>query len=438
MVILMKYILKNTSYDIYLIFLGTLAFFSFVGKFDEYILLAYIGIAFLLVIAKKGIFYIIPIPIFMTMSMTSLRNDPKSIIIYGVIFIIIFLIDSIRNRKFTRVGYLFIPFVIYIILSIITSVNSPDGLATAIGFALCVVMAFIYLYFLNTLEPGEENYIKLSKMVMYLAVLVSVQMLYQVVGQGELAIEFVSKRRINLEWENLNLIIYVNLISIPFIGYLISKYKVKLPYMILSLIVILGIILTLSRSSILTVGVYVVVLLPLIFFLEKDKMSLIIQALFAFLVVVIGVYYLEQQSIISDIIKAIIRRDWTNAENRTELLVVAIEQFKLHPLLGSGGLYSSSVHLIELGPLNYHNTFAQASSLGILGLLAFIFLFFRKTKLIMLSKSSFKWFALIMIYITAFVNGMFQPMYFYTTYMIYIIMVLCVVEVNIKGSIKGM
>ncbi len=298
-------------------------------------------------------------------------------------------------------------------------------------------MAFIYVYFLNTLKPGEDNYIRISKMFMYLAVLVTAQMLYQVFSQGDLAIEFVSRRRINLEWENLNIIIYVNLVSIPFIGYLITKYKVKLPYILLGLVVVLGIILTLSRSSLLTVGIYGVVLIPLVFYFDKDKMNLIIQSLFGVLVIMIGIYYVEQQGVISDIISAIISRDWTNTENRTELLVVAFEQFKLHPLLGSGGLYSSSIHLQHIGPLNYHNTFAQASSLGLFGLLAFGFLFFRKTKLIMLSKCSFRWFALVMIYITAFVNGMFQPMYFYTTYMIYLIMVLAVIEVNIKGPIKG-
>ena len=58
MVISMKNVMKNISYDIYLIFLGTLAFFSFIGKIDDYILLIYIGIAFLLVIAKKGVFYL--------------------------------------------------------------------------------------------------------------------------------------------------------------------------------------------------------------------------------------------------------------------------------------------------------------------------------------------------------------------------------------------
>ncbi len=434
----MKEGLKKISYDLYLIVLGTLAFFSFTGKITDYILIIYVGIALLAVIAKKSVFHILPIAFFMTMSTTMLRNDVTSIVVFGLIVFIIMLIDILRNRNFTKPGYLFLPLFSLIILSVFSSMNAVDGFTPLVGFALTVAMVMIYVYFLNTVEKGEENYIRISKMFMYLAVVVSMQMLHQCYIQGEDAILFIQRRRINLEWENLNIIIYINLIAIPFIAYLVTQVKIKLPYMLLGLIVAIGIFLTLSRSSILSVGVYTLILIPLIYKFEKDKMLLTIQGLFVVLIIVIGIFYLERYNyIISDVIKALTSRDWTKTEDRTNLLVVAWEQFKLHPLFGSGGLYSSAAHLESIGPNNYHNIIATTSSLGILGFLSVGFLFFRKTKLIMLSNTSFKWFALVMVYVTAFVNGMFQPMYFYTTYMMYLILVLVVIEVNIKGLNKG-
>jgi hypothetical protein len=42
-----------------------------------------------------------------------------------------------------------------------------------------------------------------------------------------------------------------------------------------------------------------------------------------------------------------------------------------------------------------------------------------------------------MLYVTAFVNGFFQPMYFYTTYMAYVFIVLAMIEVNINAKIEG-
>ena len=434
----MKEILKNISYDLYLIVLGTLAFFSFIGELSDYIILIYVGIGFLAVIAKKSVFYLLPIALFMTMSTTELREDVTSITIFTIIAIFLMGTDIIRNRQFKRVGYLFLPFMILVVLSVFSSINAIDGFTPMVGFALTVAMLVLYLYFLNTIEPSKENYAKVAKLLMYLALVVSMQMLHQVYSQGEQAIWFVQHRRINLGWENLNIIIYVNLVSLPLIGYLITKVRFKLPYMMFALIITVGVFLTLSRSSILTIGVYIVLLLPLLFLVEKNRTQLAIQGLICIMFIVIGIYYLEHYNgVISDVIKAITSRDWTRTEDRTVLLEVAIEQFKLHPIIGSGGLYSSSIHLIEYGPKNYHNIIARASSLGSLGLLTVILLFIRKTKLIMLSKSSFKWFVLIMIYVTALINGMFQPMYFYTTYMVYLILVLVVIEVNIKEPIKG-
>lgn len=434
----MKEVMKNISYDLYLIVLGTLAFFSFTGKISDYIILIYVGIGFLSVIAKKSVFYLLPITFFMTMSTTELREDITSITIFAVIVSVVMLIDIIRNRKFTRTGYLFLPFLVFIALSVFSSMNAIDNFTPLVGFALSVVMLVVYVYFINTVEQSEGNYDKIAKLLMYLALTVTAQMLYQVVMQGENAITFIENRQINLGWENLNIIIYVNLVALPLVGYLITKVKFKIPYLFFAVLIMIGIFLTLSRSSLLTVGVYIVLLVPTMFFVEKNKIWLGIQGLICVMFITIGIYYLEHyHQIISDFISAFTSRDWTRTEDRTVLLRVAIEQFKLHPIIGAGGLYSSHVHLAEYGPNNYHNIIARASSLGSLGLLTLVFLFFRKTKLIMLSKSNFKWFALIMIYVTAWVNGMFQPMYFYTTYMVYLILVLVVIEVNIKDRIKG-
>ena len=72
--------------------------------------------------------------------------------------------------------------------------------------------------------------------------------------------------------------------------------------------------------------------------------------------------------------------------------------------------------------------------MGILGLLAFGYLFYKKTKLVLKSQSDFKWFVLVMIYVTAFVNGMLQPMYFYASYMIFIFLIIATIEVSLEGD----
>lgn len=426
----MKNTLKKISFDIYMVGLLILTFFSYKGDLSNYFLVIIAVIGVFCIITKKDVFYVIPVPFFVQMSISNLRDNVEITTVFTVILVLLIVFDIIRNRTITKKGYLTAPLLILVIMSIVTHLNSPDTFTTFAGFMQIISVLGLYFYFVNTLEPGEDDFTKVAKIFMYFGALVTLEMMYFIYESGDLAINVIRSRSIDLGWENLNIIIYANIVSIPMIGYLISHTKVKLPYMIFALINVLGILLTLSRSSLLTIAVFVVILVPVMLKLEKQKMQLIIQGLLFIMVVSIGVYYAEKFELISDYIDAISSRNLTYVDDRIALLKVAWEQFKMHPILGSGGLYSSRVHLSELGPLNYHNTIAQASTLGIIGMAGFIWLFFRKTKMMLHSESTFKWFAIILIYVTAFVNGMLQPMYFYTTYMIFIFLILAVIEVN--------
>jgi len=432
----MKKIMKNISYDLYLVLLVVLTFLSYIGVLTVYLLPLFIIIGLVSVFTKRDILFVMPIAFFIQMSFGDLRDDVRITTIYVVIISSIVALDIIRNRKITKVGYLTIPLAILSILSIVTGINNTDIFVTFAGWAQITSVLLLYIYFVNTIDNKEENFVYLSKLFMYLAILVTIEMLYYVLTSDLEVIQVIRQRTINLGWENLNVIIYSNIIAIPLIGYLVLKSKFKVPYMLLALVSLFGILMTLSRSSIFTAGVFVVILVPMIFVLEKNRMSLLIQGLVFLMFASIALYFLEQQSIVSDYYLTLMNRNLTYFDDRLRLLEIAWENLKAHPIIGNGGYYSSRF-LIEpdgLGSINYHNTLAQASTLGILGLLGFGYLFFKKTKLMLMSQSDFKWFALVLIYITTFVNGMLQPMYFYASYMIFIFLILATIEVTLKTS----
>lgn len=432
----MNKIMKNISYDLYLVLLVVLTFLSYIGILTDYLLPLFIVIGLISVFTKRNVLYVLPIAFFMQMSFSDLRDDIRITTIYVIVLTVIIVLDIIRNRKITKKGYLFVPFVILSVLSIITGINNDELFTTFAGWIQITSVMGLYVYFVNTIENKEENFVLLSKLFMYLSLLVTLEMLYFLYTSDLEIIEVIRTRTIDLGWENLNVIIYSNVVAIPLIGYLVLKAKVKVPYMLLSLVSIFGILMTLSRSSIFTLGVFLVVIVPLIFILEKDKMSLFIQGLIFLMFVSMGLYFLEQQSLVSDYYQTLMNRDLSYFDDRLELLMIAWENFKAHPIIGNGGLYSSRFLIADngLNAINYHNTIAQASTLGILGLLAVGYLFYKKTRLIMMSQSNFKWFVLVLIYITAFVNGMLQPMYFYASYMIFIFLIIATIEVEVDGN----
>lgn len=430
----MTRLLKDIHYDLYLIGLMMLTLFSFIGPLQDYLMPLLVGIGFLFVLGGGSVFYVIPIPFFVQMSFSDLRDNVEITTIYTVIFTLLILADIVKNRRLSRRGHLTPTLLLLVLLSVLTHVNSPDWFTTFAGFMQVASVLGLYVYFLNTLEPGRDNVRHAAKLMMYIGLLVSLQMMYVIYESGELATTVIRTRTIDLGWENLNVIVYANLISVPLIAWLIHESKVKIFYMAFGMLSMVGILLTLSRSSVLTLAVFVGLLVPLMFVLSKQKGLLVLQGLLMITMVGLTLWFIEDRfELVTAYLEAIQSRELTYMDDRVALLQVAWDQLWAHPLLGSGGLYSSRIHLAEagFGSLNYHNTMAQASTLGVLGLGAVVLLFAKKLELLLSSKSPFKWYAILLVLVTAFVNGTFQPMYFYTTYMVFLFLVIAAIEVDV-------
>lgn len=426
----MKVFWENSKFDIFLICTLLLTFFSYTGLITRFYFPIIIVIALVLIILNKGILAIIALALFSQMSFSGMRDNANVTTLYAFGLTGILVLDAIKNRSISKLGVLSIPLLILSFLSILTGLNGISFYATFVGFFNIFSIFLVYAYLVNILEKSPNTYKNLSKMFMYMGMLVTFEMMYFVYQSELLVIDVIQQRSIDLGWENINIIIYANIVSIPFIGYLITQSKYKLHYMLFALINVLGILMTLSRSSILTVGVFIVFLVPIMIYQETQKTSLLIQGLVFLAIASIGFYILEQYDIISDYITTLVDRDLTRYDDRLALLKVAWEHFKEHPIIGSGGIFSSRYHLAHTGSINYHNTIAQTSTLGILGLLAFGYLFFVKTRLVIRMKDPFKYYFLIMLYVTTFVNGSLQPMYYYVTYLFYIFIILASIEVN--------
>jgi hypothetical protein len=201
---------KHISYDLYLIGLILLTFWSFIGPLEPYLMPLLVGIGFLFILDYKSIFYVIPIPFFVQMSFGGMRDNVQVTTTYSIIFTIMIVIDLIRNRKIQMRGQLTLPLAILVGLSVITHINSPDLFTTFAGFAQIASVLGLYFYFINTLQPGDDNFRFVAKMMMYMSVLVSMEMMYVIYESGELATTVIRTRTIDLGWENLNIIISVS------------------------------------------------------------------------------------------------------------------------------------------------------------------------------------------------------------------------------------
>lgn len=426
---MMKNKLENIKFDLYLVLLVVLTFLSYLGYFTDFIIPIFVIIGLAGIFTRKKVIYILPIILFVQMAFSDLSDDESLVTMYSFFVGALVVIDFVYNRKFVRLGVMTIPLGIFSLLAIITAINSPDLYNTFEGWLQITIVLVVYLYLVNTFDDDEINFSHIAKLFMYVSFLVTIEMLYFVIDNDLEPIVVIRNRIIDLGGKNLNLIIYTNILAIPLMAYLVLKSKIKLPYMVIALISATGILLTLSRSSIFTLGVYILILIPVILYLEKNRLSLIIQGVVFLLMLSAGLYFLEQQDIVSDYFNTLFARDFGDYDNRFDVWLIAWEKLKEFPIFGSGGLYISRFFQKDTGIISYHNIFAQASTLGVLGLGALGYTFYIKTKMIISKNSDFIWFALILIYVTAFVNGMLQPMYFNSAYMNYIFIIIASIEV---------
>ncbi len=381
------------------------------------------------VFTRKKVVYLLPIVFFIEMIYRDLNVISNIVSVYTFSVGALLVLDIVWNRRIVKIGVMTYPLGIFSILGLLTFINSPDYLMSFEGWIQTSILITIYVYLVNAFDDDETNFSHIAKLFMYLSMLITFEMI-QFIGSQELEpIDVIRRRLINLGDKNLNLLIYANLVSIPLIGYLILKSKLKIIYMFLGLISATGILLTLSRSSIVTLGVYILLIVPLIYFLEKDKKNLIIQGVIFFVILAGILLTLEYYNFVSDYLSTLFARDLTYYDDRYELIEVAWTQFKEYPIFGSGGVYISKYYLELLGPISYHNIFAQTSTLGLLGLGALVYMFYVKTKMIYSKNNDFIWFVLILIYVTAFVNGMVQPMYFNSSYMNFIFIIIASIDV---------
>ena len=423
--------LKTFSFDILMVLLVALTFLKYTNQIGNIYFIILVIMSLILITVKANIFHLMPIALVTQMSFSDMRDNKDITIIFGSIVILLIVIDILKNRNIKKIGYLSLPLGLLSLSAILTMINGISTYSNLVGLFQIFSVLLIYLYFLNTID-NKTSYHILGKMFMYLSIIVALESIHFVTHSDIEIIDIIRMRGLDLGWENINIIIYVNLLTIPLIAYLITNTKWKLPYMIASVFVILPIMMTLSRSSIISVAIYIILLVPLILLLDKHKKLLIIQG-FSFLIFVgVALFFLEKDQIVSEYLKTLLDRDFNDFTGRIELIDVAWVNFKDHPIVGTGGVFSSRYLIADAGyaSINYHNTIAQTMTLGTLGLVAFSFLLFRKVRLLFRSDDNIKWFILILLLVTMFINGMVQPMYYYTSYMMFIFLILAMIEVK--------
>lgn len=299
-----------------------------------------------------------------------------------------------------RLGKLTLPLIFVItamFLSGIGSVNNQLGSYLAYAIALGPTILIVYLFFSMYVEPPK--WFSLKKYLCYVFMIIGLNMMLHVMFSH--ANDKLIKDHLfyELGWANINTPATFMSFAVPAIFYLMTKSKNFAPYFLALVFLIAGLLLTSSRAALGLVGFS----FPFLSFLAYKKMDksqrkfFLSYLIFALLVLVaLLIYFIniyKMDYIINYVKENVLDKD------RLSLYKEAIELFKKFPFFGAGLGYASPdpnyAELTYLRSYNFHSTlFHVIATMGILGLLAYIFYFAQRIRILTSEPSTFNVFVL--------------------------------------------
>ena len=271
-------------------------------------------------------------------------------------------------------------------------------------FALLQVAAVVALYYLFAgmvkWENAPKNYLAWLGMCTGFVVLAQLLGLYfsgTAFAPGTMVID---RENISTGWGMHNNIGCLMATSIPFCFYLACKEKRGWVYNLLAILLMIGVILSCSRSSMLLGGIgFAIGAGILLVRYDKGRKNLLIYGICA--VTLAGVVVIFREKIF-DLFGTFLSRDLTAVSSRDKLIINGFKQFLTQPVFGGSFFpqgeyvpwdFSTQEAFSSFFPPRWHNTIIQVlASAGVVGIAAYGFHRFQTAKLLLTNRSSEKTF----------------------------------------------
>ncbi len=393
-----------------------------------------------LVALRLRVITLLPLLLFAPFIMSGQRDFGGYLQAYYLAAAPVLLFDMFRHRRLKRFGSLGVALILLVDVAALSLFGAPSLISGLEGLLILSLAFLVYLYLVNTFTPDERLTANVSWLFTGLSAVVLVQM-FMGLYQSELGLfESMRQRDVNFAWIRHTELLYINLLSIPLIGYLMTRYRFKLPFMLGMFLAYVPFMLLLDVIAMMSGAVLLILCAVYVIHQSHNRLQTLIEGVvFAGLTaLVLYLVNMRYDSVIWRVYDHVISRDFTTLSELTATFSVAWQAFLSSPIVGTGGIRSSIVYLAEEGLRMrfYQNVFLQALTLGTVGFLAFVYLQYRKVKLLMKTERRMRYFVLSLLFVAIFIQGAFDAMYFHYIFLVAFFLVLAALEVNVKAAVK--
>jgi len=416
---LKRHFFETTAYLI-LANVFALAFWFF--HIEAYGLIFYAVLVMTLLIAMKDTIYVYPLLLSGMFMIRDYSWESATVPIYMIIIAILFfvgmVIHLIRYKVKFWQGRMRWPLLLMIASAILTLVNTGISLLFLLNITVMLIYVGTYFFFRNTLGKSHIHYLMKAMMISGLLIASQVFIYYVTVDSFNDAILY---GFLDLGWGSANIVATYFILFIPASFYYIRMQRNNFLYVLAAGFQILMLLLTLSRSGIITFIIEGIFLLIYVFSGTHWKETLrnifiVIASIFIIVYLNLDVFY---------ILFVHFQDVFFFGTTNIDVYQLAIARFLLHPLFGSGLTTLAS----ENTPLFfYQNTILLTmASFGLVGLVALIWQFVAIYKLL---NHQYKYQTVLLGLSILFANiqGIIDNVYYLPQFMIALFLMIALIE----------
>jgi O-antigen ligase len=348
------------------------------------------------------------------------NSIPLSLYAAPVIIIAGFIVHIIRFKtKFYKGAYT--SSLIVLLGSLFISIFATPIFDSTYMFLILVGVLYILIYFFFYSTFKGDYIVYLLKIFTSLGILVSIQILLFYVMSEDL--EYVLQYKIlDLGWGISNFIATYLIMFIFSTGNFITNNKYRMVWIFVMVFEILMLFLTLSRGGVLAFISVSILLVILMLFKSRIKLSVIMG--FSISTLVITIFIGMYPDLFVNLWNRLTLYGMDDT-GRFEIWQTAFDQFLAHPLFGVG-LYSRLINDTYLG-LNHNTILQTAASFGLVGLIALGLMFYETIKVFFKNINHEKMILFIAL-VGANIHGMVDNVFYMPQFMIIFFIIIAVVE----------
>ncbi len=389
---------------------------------------AFLFVGFYLLNKRRDFSYFIPLIVLSPF----ISSNASDTLIYFYIYIgllgVLLIFDFYKYRKARRFGSLGLGLFFLFDAAALSLFNAEQLLLGLQGLLLLGIIFLLYLYFVNTIDATKPFIIKLSFVFMISAWVLFIQQVSLALMDATSFLE----ATISLAWAQWYEYPFIYVMVIPLGALFTLKSRYLYFTMMTWLIAFIGLLLSAHIPSIFS-GLVVMIGMLIYFYRNEKSYFKTISYMLAGLVLlpllldltIPTASFTRMLLMVMDIPSA-----WSRF---ISTIIKSYELVLSHPILGRGGLYHMAILLDgDITSLDFQNLFFKTMSMGTLGFLAFMYLQYRKIRLILESEKELRITVFSILIVALLVQGIFTAIYYHPLFLVSIFLWMSVVESDAK------